>query len=174
MGYQIQNSSSVMPNSTYSYKTWWKNYPWHFFSWGPILLQSLENIKGVVSPGYLRYEALRIAYCKLSWWPGTKRRRQSENGQTIVEMAFVLLPLLLLIFAIFDFSILFYVYQSMEHGVSEATRYGITGQQMPDPDNPVITTSLSRGISTLISFRLCSRAPVTRITSDIVDLLYAS
>ena len=64
------------------------------------------------------------------------RRRQSENGQTIVEMAFVLLPLLLLIFAISDFSILFYVYQSMEHGVSEATRYGITGQQMPDPDSP--------------------------------------
>ena len=50
-------------------------------------------------------------------------------------MAMIVLLLLLLIFAVSDFSILFYVYQSMEHGVSEATRYGITGQQMPDPDN---------------------------------------
>jgi hypothetical protein len=51
-------------------------------------------------------------------------------------MAMVLLPIAFLIVAILDFSILFYVYQSMEHGISEATRYGLTGQQMSDPDNP--------------------------------------
>src|SRR3954468_2723006 len=32
---------------------------------------------------------------------------------------------------------------------------------LPDPDRPVITTRLSRGSSTVTSFRLCSRAPVT-------------
>src|SRR6185436_1449902 len=34
---------------------------------------------------------------------------------------------------------------------------------MPDPDSPVITTSLSRGISTSMFFRLCSRAPLMTI-----------
>src|SRR5215470_20230390 len=32
---------------------------------------------------------------------------------------------------------------------------------LPDPDRPVITTRLSRGMSTSIFFRLCSRAPRT-------------
>ena len=34
---------------------------------------------------------------------------------------------------------------------------------LPDPDSPVITTSLSRGISTSMFLRLCSRAPLTTI-----------
>src|SRR5581483_8074007 len=34
----------------------------------------------------------------------------------------------------------------------------------PDPDSPVITTRLSRGRSTSIFLRLCSRAPRTRIS----------
>src|SRR3712207_6791795 len=34
---------------------------------------------------------------------------------------------------------------------------------LPEPDRPVITVSVSRGISTLTSFRLCSRAPRTLI-----------
>src|SRR3954454_16147266 len=34
---------------------------------------------------------------------------------------------------------------------------------LPDPDSPVMTTSLSRGISTSTFLRLCSRAPLTTI-----------
>src|SRR5215213_2094250 len=34
---------------------------------------------------------------------------------------------------------------------------------LPDPDSPVMTTSASRGIATVTSLRLCSRAPVTTI-----------
>src|SRR5580692_3260377 len=34
---------------------------------------------------------------------------------------------------------------------------------LPDPDRPVITTSLSRGISTSMFLRLCSRAPLITI-----------
>src|SRR5687767_4716899 len=34
---------------------------------------------------------------------------------------------------------------------------------LPEPERPVITTSRSRGISTSIFFRLCSRAPRTTI-----------
>ena len=35
-------------------------------------------------------------------------------------------------------------------------------EDFPEPDNPVMTTNLSRGISTSIFFRLCSRAPLTK------------
>ncbi|CFN72339.1 Uncharacterised protein [Bordetella pertussis] len=35
---------------------------------------------------------------------------------------------------------------------------------LPDPDTPVMTVNLSRGISTLTFFRLCSRA--LRISMD--------
>src|SRR6202789_2841152 len=34
---------------------------------------------------------------------------------------------------------------------------------LPDPDRPVSTTNSPRGISTLMFFRLCSRAPRTRM-----------
>src|SRR6185436_19254604 len=34
---------------------------------------------------------------------------------------------------------------------------------LPEPDRPVMTTSLSRGISTSTFLRLCSRAPLTTI-----------
>src|SRR5829696_9285386 len=34
---------------------------------------------------------------------------------------------------------------------------------LPEPDSPVMTTSASRGIATVTSLRLCSRAPETTI-----------
>src|SRR5205085_9487125 len=34
-------------------------------------------------------------------------------------------------------------------------------EDLPEPERPVITVSVSRGISTSISLRLCSRAPRT-------------
>src|SRR6266545_6287153 len=38
-------------------------------------------------------------------------------------------------------------------------------EDFPEPDSPVMTTSWSRGISTSMFLRLCSRAPRTRIRS---------
>src|SRR5688572_21836813 len=38
---------------------------------------------------------------------------------------------------------------------------------LPEPERPVMTTSWSRGISTSMFFRLCSRAPRTTILSVI-------
>ena len=43
--------------------------------------------------------------------------------------------------------------------------------QCPDPDRPVTTTSLWRGIVTSIFFRLCTRAPSTSIVSSRFILL---
>ena len=49
----------------------------------------------------------------------------------------MLTPLLLLLtFSIMDFASLFYVYLALENGVSQASRYGVTGQTMDDPANP--------------------------------------
>ena len=36
-------------------------------------------------------------------------------------------------------------------------------EDLPEPDRPVSTTSSPRGMSTLTFFRLCSRAPRTRM-----------
>jgi Flp pilus assembly protein TadG len=59
-----------------------------------------------------------------------------QSGQAVVELALVLPILAFLIFAIIDSSMLFYAYHSMEQGISEATRYGLTGQRSEDPNNP--------------------------------------
>src|SRR5215470_17384819 len=39
-------------------------------------------------------------------------------------------------------------------------------EDFPEPDRPVNTTSLSRGISTSMFFRLCSRAPLMVIARE--------
>jgi Flp pilus assembly protein TadG len=66
----------------------------------------------------------------------SRKRLRDCKGNTLVEAA-VLTPLLLLLtFSIMDFASLFYVYLALENGVSQASRYGVTGQQMDDPLHP--------------------------------------
>lgn len=67
--------------------------------------------------------------------PGLLRRLADSTGTNLVEAALVT-PLLLLTFSIVDFALVFYVYLALENGVSQATRYGVTGNLMDDPDNP--------------------------------------
>jgi Flp pilus assembly protein TadG len=62
------------------------------------------------------------------------KRWKSERGQNLVETAVVLIPLLLLTFAVIDFASLFYVYLALENGLSQATRYAVTGQKQPGTD----------------------------------------
>ena len=59
------------------------------------------------------------------------RRLRDARGATLVEAALITPLLLLLTFAIIDFGYLFFVHLSLESGVSQATRYGITGQTLP-------------------------------------------
>jgi len=61
-------------------------------------------------------------------------RWASSKGANLVETAMVIPLLLLLTFAIIDFASLFYVYLALENGVSQATRYAVTGQFANDPD----------------------------------------
>ena len=55
------------------------------------------------------------------------RRLKDQAGNNIVEMALVLPLLFLVTFSIVDFGSMFYVYLALENGVSQAARYGVTG-----------------------------------------------
>jgi hypothetical protein len=79
------------------------------------------------------------------------KRLRDTNGGTLVEAALITPLLLLLTFGICDFGAMFYVYLALENGVSQATRYGVTGNLMPDPLNPA--TQLSRVQSIELAMR---------------------
>ena len=51
----------------------------------------------------------------------------TEKGTSLVEAAFIMPLLLLLTFSLVDFASLFYAYLALENGVSQASRYGVTG-----------------------------------------------
>jgi Flp pilus assembly protein TadG len=70
------------------------------------------------------------------------KRIKDATGATLLEAALVTPLLLLLTFSIADFGGLFYVYLALESGVSQATRFAVTGNAMADPANP--GTPLSR------------------------------
>ena len=54
---------------------------------------------------------------------------RTEKGTSLVEAAFIMPLLLLLTFSMVDFATLFYAYLALENGVSQASRYGVTGSQ---------------------------------------------
>jgi Flp pilus assembly protein TadG len=56
---------------------------------------------------------------------------RSARGATLVEAALITPLLLLLTFSIVDFGALLYVYLALENGVSQATRFAITGAAIP-------------------------------------------
>jgi hypothetical protein len=57
------------------------------------------------------------------------RRLKACRGTSLLETALVLPLLLLVTFSIIEFGGMFYAYLALENGVSQATRYGITGNQ---------------------------------------------
>ena len=79
------------------------------------------------------------------------RRVRDTAGTSIVEAAIITPLLLLLTLSIVDFGALFYVYLALENGVSQATRYGVTGQTMDDPAHP--GTPLSHDESIKLAMR---------------------
>jgi Flp pilus assembly protein TadG len=67
---------------------------------------------------------------------GILKRSRDDSGASLVEAAILTPLLVLLTFGIVDFATLFYVHLSLENGVSQATRYAVTGNLMDDPDTP--------------------------------------
>ena len=72
-------------------------------------------------------------------------------GQALVEAGVGIVCLLLLTFSIIDAAMLFFAYLTLENGVSEATRFAVTGRQASDPHNPA--GSLSREDSVKLVMR---------------------
>jgi Flp pilus assembly protein TadG len=58
--------------------------------------------------------------------------RRRQRGSTVVETALVAPVVLLLMFAILEFSIIFFTTMSMQYAVREGARYGITGRTDKD------------------------------------------
>jgi hypothetical protein len=79
------------------------------------------------------------------------RRLKDSRGANLLEAAIITPLLLLLTFSIIDFAAVFYAYLALENGVSQATRYGVTGNLMDDPANP--GTPLSRVESIKLAMR---------------------
>lgn len=52
----------------------------------------------------------------------------NRKGQATVEFALTALVLFLVLFALIDFSIMFFVNLTMQHAVREGARYAVTGQ----------------------------------------------
>jgi hypothetical protein len=59
------------------------------------------------------------------------RKIRSSRGTTLVEAAIITPLLLLLTFSIVDFGTLLYIFLALENGVSQATRYAVTGANPP-------------------------------------------
>ena len=55
------------------------------------------------------------------------KRLRDASGANLLEAALITPLLLLLTLSIVDFASLIYVYLSLENGVSQATRFGVTG-----------------------------------------------
>ena len=72
------------------------------------------------------------------------RRLGDSKGANLVEAAIITPLLLLLTFSIVDFAAMFYCYLALEHGVSQATRFAITGQQMSASGTPIGREARSR------------------------------
>ena len=83
-------------------------------------------------------------------------RARDARGTNLLEAAIMTPLLVLLTFAICDFGAVFYVYLALENGVSQASRYGVTGNLMTDPStgNPMsrvdsIKTAMRQATPTL-------------------------
>ena len=59
-----------------------------------------------------------------------RRLLKGTSGANLIEAALITPLLLFLTLSIVEFGALFYVYLALENGVTQATRYGVTGSQM--------------------------------------------
>ena len=61
--------------------------------------------------------------------PRQFQKRRRERGSSLVELAFVLPMFLLLLVAVIEFSLMFWVNLTMQNAVREGARYAVTGQK---------------------------------------------
>ena len=78
-------------------------------------------------------------------------RLGGTRGNNLLEAAIITPLMIFLTFSIVDFASLFYVYLSLENGVSQATRFAVTGNVLDDPSKP--GSKLSRKASIVTAMR---------------------
>ena len=61
------------------------------------------------------------------------QRLRESKGSNLIEAAIVLPLLLLVCFSVAEYGFIFYVNLALQNGVSQATRFGITGAVLPGP-----------------------------------------
>jgi Flp pilus assembly protein TadG len=81
----------------------------------------------------------------------TRKLIRDSRGNNLLEAAIVTPLLVFLTFSIVDFATLFYAYLALENGVSQATRFAVTGNLLDDPDSP--GAKLSRRDSIMTTMR---------------------
>jgi len=59
-----------------------------------------------------------------------------NRGNAVIEFSIVLLVFFGLILSIFEFGRLFYIQFAIHSAVREASRFTVTGNTLPDPENP--------------------------------------
>lgn len=64
--------------------------------------------------------------------PVLRRFLTATSGVSLVEAAFITPLLVFLTLSMAEFAVLFHIYLSLENGVTQATRYGVTGNQMEE------------------------------------------
>jgi TadE-like protein len=79
-----------------------------------------------------------------------------SSGANFIEAALIAPLLLLLTFGIIDFASLFYTYLTLENGVSQATRFVVTGRSMGNPDPTAPGTFLNRQDSIKTAMRMAT------------------
>jgi hypothetical protein len=75
----------------------------------------------------------------------------SQRGLVTVELAIVLPMFILLLLCIIDFGRLFFTQSTLQHAMREGGRYGVTGQQLPDPANPGSLESRLNSIKQIVT-----------------------
>lgn len=64
------------------------------------------------------------------------RLKDRQRGATVIEFALTAMLFFFIVFAIFEFSLLYWVNLTMQHAVREGARYAITGRSDLDPGDP--------------------------------------
>jgi Flp pilus assembly protein TadG len=61
------------------------------------------------------------------------KKRNRENGNAAVETVLVIVPLLMVLLAILDFSVAIFIMNTMEYAARQGVRYAITGNTITTP-----------------------------------------
>jgi Flp pilus assembly protein TadG len=93
----------------------------------------------------------------------TQRTLRNGKGSSLVEFAMVFPLLMVLIFAVMDFGVYFFIQHSMQFATREGVRLALVGRTIADPNNP--STQLSREAS--IAQMIRSKASVAVRPADV-------